>query len=69
MVETEFSLVRFRGDQDKAAQVYTGTRALAAEDVAECVVFAIDRPPHVNLDSILVMPTDQASPKRVHRRG
>ena len=68
MVETEFSVVRFRGDQDRADAVYAGTRPLRAEDVAECVAFALSRPAHVNLDSILVMPTDQASPKRVHRR-
>ncbi len=67
MVETEFSLVRFRGDQERAAKVYTGTRPLRAEDVADCVVFAVDRPAHVNLDTIVVMPTDQASPHHVHR--
>jgi NADP-dependent 3-hydroxy acid dehydrogenase YdfG len=67
MVETEFSLVRFRGDQDRAAKVYDGTRPLTADDVAECVVFAALRPAHVNLDSIVVMPTDQASPQMVHR--
>lgn len=68
LVETEFSLVRFRGDQDAASKVYAGTRPLRARDVAECVQFALLRPAHVNLDTILVMPTDQASPKRVHRR-
>ncbi len=68
LVETEFSEVRFRGDLEKAAQVYAGTRALQADDVAACVAFALSRPAHVNLDTILVMPTDQASPKRVHRR-
>ncbi|MCR9245319.1 MAG: SDR family NAD(P)-dependent oxidoreductase [bacterium] len=69
MVETEFSLVRFRGDQPKADQVYDGMRPLVAADVAECVVFAAGRPAHVNLDTILVMPTDQASPFHVHRDG
>jgi len=67
MVETEFSLVRFRGDAERASKVYEGTRPLRAEDVADCVQFAVDRPPHVNLDSIVIMPTDQASPHHLHR--
>ena len=69
MVETEFSLVRFRGDQDRAAKVYQDTRPLRAEDIADCVVFAAGRPAHVNLDNIVVMPTDQATPQQVHRGG
>ena len=69
MVETEFSVVRFRGDQERAGKVYENTRPLTADDVAECVLFAVDRPAHVNLDSIVVMPTDQASPQMVHRGG
>jgi len=69
MVETEFSLVRFRGDGTRAGKVYENTRPLTADDVADCVRFAVDRPPHVNLDSIVVMPTDQASPQMVHRGG
>jgi len=69
MVETEFSEVRFRGDTARAAKVYEGTRPLTADDVAECVVFAANRPAHVNLDTIVVMPTDQASPHHVHRRS
>jgi 3-hydroxy acid dehydrogenase/malonic semialdehyde reductase len=68
MVETEFSLVRFRGDQERAAKVYDGVRALTAEDVAECVAFAVSRPPHVDIDVILVKPTDQAAVGKVHRR-
>ncbi|MCA8965119.1 MAG: SDR family NAD(P)-dependent oxidoreductase [Planctomycetes bacterium] len=68
MVDTEFSLVRFRGDAERAAKVYTGTRPLTAEDVAECVAFAANRPAHVNLDTIVVMPTDQANPQMVHRQ-
>lgn len=67
MVDTEFSLVRFSGDAEKAEKVYEGTRPLVADDVAECVLFAANRPPHVNLDTILVMPTDQANPYFVHR--
>lgn len=69
MVETEFSVVRFRGDTARAAKVYEGTRPLTAEDVAECVQFAVDRPAHVNIDTIVVMPTDQANPQMVHRKG
>ena len=69
MVDTEFSVVRFRGDEKKAKQVYEGTRPLVAEDVAECVLFAANRPAHVNLDNILVMPTDQANPYFVHRES
>ncbi len=67
MVETEFSLVRFRGDETKASGVYEGFRPLEAEDVAACVLFAATRPPHVNLDEILVMPTAQADPWHLHR--
>jgi NADP-dependent 3-hydroxy acid dehydrogenase YdfG len=69
LVETEFSLVRFRGDAARATKVYEGTRPLSAEDVAECVVFAVSRPAHVNIDNIHVMPTDQAAPTMVHRGG
>ncbi len=69
MVETEFSVVRFRGDQERAGKVYENTRPLTADDVAECVLFAVNRPAHVNLDSIVVMPTDQANPQMVHRGG
>jgi serine 3-dehydrogenase len=68
MVETEFSLVRFRGDEARADKVYEGVEPLTAHDVAECVAFAVDRPAHVNLDTIVVMPTDQANPQMVHRR-
>lgn len=67
MVDTEFSLVRFRGDQARAAKVYEGTRPLGADDVADCVVFAATRPAHVDIETIVVMPTDQASPHHVHR--
>ncbi len=68
MVETEFSLVRFRGDQARAAQVYKGLTPLTAADVAECVYFLSSRPAHVNIDNIIVMPTDQASVYKAHRR-
>jgi NADP-dependent 3-hydroxy acid dehydrogenase YdfG len=69
LVETEFSLVRFRGDAARAGKVYADTRPLCADDVAECVVWAAGRPPHVNIDTIVVMPTDQASPHAIHRGG
>ena len=69
MVETEFSEVRFRGDRERAGRVYAGTRPLQAADVADCVAWAISRPPHVNLDVILVKPTDQAAIGKVHRPG
>ena len=69
LVETEFSLVRFRGDADQAKSVYEGTRPLSAEDVAECVLFAITRPAHVVVDELVVMSIDQSSGARIHRRS
>jgi 3-hydroxy acid dehydrogenase/malonic semialdehyde reductase len=69
LVDTEFSLVRFSGDEDKARKPYEGMQPLTAEDVAECVEFALSRPPHVNIDTLLVMPTDQAGVRKVHRRA
>jgi NADP-dependent 3-hydroxy acid dehydrogenase YdfG len=69
MVETEFSEVRFHGDRERAAAVYRGTRPLTAEDVAEVVVFAATRPPHVDLAEVLLLPTDQASATHVYRRS
>lgn len=68
MVETEFSEVRYRGDQPRAQKVYADTTPLRAEDVADCVAWAVSRPPHVNIDVILVKPTDQAGIGKVHRR-
>jgi NADP-dependent 3-hydroxy acid dehydrogenase YdfG len=69
MVETEFSLVRFDGDAERAASVYTGMTPLSAGDVADAIVWAVTRPPHVNVEEILLMPTDQASATVVHRTG
>ncbi|QCH25604.1 Sulfoacetaldehyde reductase [Mycobacteroides salmoniphilum] len=63
-VETEFSVVRFDGDQDRADAVYRGITPLVAEDVAEIIAFVASRPPHVNLDQIVVKPRDQASSTR-----
>ncbi len=68
LVETEFSEVRFHGDQARAAAVYQGLTPLTAMDVAEVVVFAATRPPHVNISEVLLLPTDQASTTLVHRR-
>ncbi|EHR59274.1 SDR family NAD(P)-dependent oxidoreductase [Saccharomonospora cyanea] len=68
MVETDFSVNRFEGDTERAAKVYEGLTPLTAEDVAEVVAFAATRPPHVNLDQIVLKPTAQYSGSRVHRR-
>ncbi|MFC3963232.1 SDR family NAD(P)-dependent oxidoreductase [Nocardia jiangsuensis] len=68
-VETEFSLVRFDGDAEKAAKVYEGIDPLVAQDIAEIVGFVAARPPHVNLDQIIVAPRDQAAPGRFARRS
>lgn len=67
MVETEFSLVRFEGDEEAAARVYAGMQPLQAEDVAECIRWALAQPPHVNVDEIVVRPRDQATATDVHR--
>jgi len=69
MVETEFSLVRFGGDEAAASRVYEGMEPLRAEDVAECIRWAVSRPPHVNVDEIVVRPRDQATATEVHRRN
>jgi NADP-dependent 3-hydroxy acid dehydrogenase YdfG len=69
MVETEFSIVRFGGDEERAAQVYAGMTPLTADDVAECIEFVVTRPPHVNVDQLVLMARDQASARRVHRRA
>jgi NADP-dependent 3-hydroxy acid dehydrogenase YdfG len=61
MVETEFSLVRFEGDAERAAGVYEGIVPLSAEDVAEVIAFAVTRPAHVNVDYVTVKPTAQAT--------
>jgi NADP-dependent 3-hydroxy acid dehydrogenase YdfG len=67
MVETEFSLVRFGGDEGAAARVYEGMRPLSGADVAECVRWAVTQPPHVNVDEIVVRPRAQATATEVHR--
>ncbi|EID54007.1 SDR family NAD(P)-dependent oxidoreductase [Saccharomonospora xinjiangensis] len=68
MVETDFSVNRFGGDTERAAKVYEGLTPLTAEDVADVVAFAATRPPHVNLDQIVLKPTAQYSGSRVHRQ-
>ncbi len=67
MVETEFSLVRL-GDAEAAAAVYRGLTPLTAEDVADVIAFAVTRPPHVDLDRVVVRPVQQADAAHVHRR-
>jgi 3-hydroxy acid dehydrogenase/malonic semialdehyde reductase len=68
LVETDFSLVRFRGDEDAARKVYEGVEAMRPEDIAECVVFAVTRPAHVNVDEIVVKALAQASGGRILRQ-
>ena len=68
LAETEFSLVRFKGDAAKAKNVYAGTNPLTAEDIAEILVWVASRPAHVNIDELLVKPVDQAAVGKVFRR-
>src|ERR1700686_2572309 len=69
MVETEFSLVRFKGDQQRAAAVYQGMKPLTGGDVAACIVWAVPRPPHVNIDEMVVRPIAQATVRDVARKA
>jgi len=68
MVETEFSIVRFHGDTQRAANVYNGFTPLLPEDIAETIYFMASRPAHVNIDDILIMPTAQGSARDVFRK-
>jgi 3-hydroxy acid dehydrogenase / malonic semialdehyde reductase len=67
LVETEFSLVRFKGDAEKAKAVYRGLEPLTAEDVASCVLFAVTRPAHMNVDEIVIKALSQSSGARIVR--
>jgi 3-hydroxy acid dehydrogenase / malonic semialdehyde reductase len=68
LAETEFSIVRFKGDTARAKKVYEGTEPLVAEDIAEILVWVASRPHHVNIDELIVKPTDQAAFHKLHRR-
>ena len=67
LVETNFSRVRFRGDAEKANAVYAGVEAVRPEDVADCVIFVLTRPQHVNIDEIVVKALAQSTPVRIVR--
>ena len=67
MVNTEFSLVRYKGDREKAAKVYEGVKPLSAEDIASAIEFIVTRPDHVCINDMLIMPTQQAMPYYVQR--
>ena len=68
LAKTDFSLVRFKGDAARAEKIYAGTNPLVAEDVAEILVWVASRPPHVNIDELIVKPVDQAAMHKIHRR-
>ena len=68
LVQSDFSLVRFRGDEESARKVYEGVEAMKPEDIAECIVFAVTRPPHVNVDEIVVKALAQSSGGRILRQ-
>jgi serine 3-dehydrogenase len=68
MVKTEFSLVRFRGDNERAKKVYEGLFPLNPEDIADAVIYCATRPLHVNIDEIIIMPAIQASPMHIKRK-
>ena len=70
LTETEFSVVRFKGDEEKAGNVYAGTKAMTAEDIAESIFWATSLPEHVNINKIQLMATTQAiGPFIIHREG
>jgi len=68
LVETEFSIVRFHGDREKAGKTYEGMTPLTADDIADAVVYCATRSPHVNIQQIVLTPTDQASTTLVYRK-
>ncbi|MFC2109105.1 SDR family NAD(P)-dependent oxidoreductase [Bacteroidota bacterium] len=67
LVDTEFSVVRFKGDVERADNVYKGFDALKAEDIADLIYFVVSRPYHVNISDILILPTAQASGTQIHK--
>jgi NADP-dependent 3-hydroxy acid dehydrogenase YdfG len=69
LVETEFSLVRFKGDAERAGKVYEGYQPLTAQDVADVIAFVATRPPHVNIADVLLLPTAQAAASMVHKHA
>jgi len=69
MAETEFSIVRYHGDEEKAKNVYKGIDPLTAKDIAEAVYFAASRPAHVNINDMVITPTAQASVNYIHRKA
>jgi 3-hydroxy acid dehydrogenase / malonic semialdehyde reductase len=69
LVETNFSRVRFRGDEEKAAAVYANVEPVRPEDVADCVVFAVTRPPHVNIDELVIKALAQSTPVKIVRNA
>jgi NADP-dependent 3-hydroxy acid dehydrogenase YdfG len=69
LVETEFSVVRFRGDEEQAKAVYKGVDPITPAEVAECILFALTRPPHVNIDELVIKALAQSSGARVVRAG
>ena len=68
MAETEFSLVRYKGDAAKAQEVYRGVKALTAEDIAQTMLWLAERPAHVCIDELVIKPTAQAAPYKVARK-
>ena len=68
LVETEFSLVRFGGDAERAKKPYQGMTPLTAQDIAEAITWMVTRPAHVNIDTLVIRPLDQATATLVHRR-
>jgi serine 3-dehydrogenase len=67
MVLTEFSIVRFHGDEERADKVYEGIKPLGPEDIADTIVYCATRPPHVNIDDMTIKPVAQASALLSHR--
>jgi NADP-dependent 3-hydroxy acid dehydrogenase YdfG len=68
LVDTNFSRVRFRGDEEKASKVYEGLDAPTPEDIADCILFAVTRPPHLNVDELVVKALAQSSGGRIVRQ-